>query len=87
MKIIMKPVKMILLNDENGVLTPFRFQIRNAEKEYVTVKIENITEKSEEKLAGNRMLIYRCQSEINGILKLFELKYEISSCKWFLYKM
>jgi hypothetical protein len=42
---------------------------------------------TEEKLAGNRMLCFRCQSEISGELRPFEIKFEWGTCKWFLYKM
>jgi hypothetical protein len=44
-------------------------------------------ERKEEKLAGNRMLIFLCQSVVAGQEKVFELKYEIATCRWFLYKM
>jgi len=33
------------------------------------------------------MLIFTCQSVINGLEKRYEIKYELSTCKWFLYKM
>ncbi|WP_162531699.1 hypothetical protein [Desulfosporosinus acididurans] len=32
---------------------------------------------SEGKLAGNRMKIFECQSEIHGQMRVFELKYEL----------
>ncbi len=87
MKVFMKPIKMIFYSEENGVITPLKFQMLNQEKEYFTVKVDNIMLRQEEKLAGNRMLIYRCQSEIDGMEKVYELKYEVSTCKWYLYKM
>jgi len=87
MKVYMKQIKMIAWFSENGTLTPFKFQIKDDNNEFITVKIGRISERSEEKLAGNRMMIYRCQSEINGVEKQYELKYEIATCKWYLYKM
>jgi hypothetical protein len=42
---------------------------------------------TEEKLAGNKMLIFRCQSEIERELKPYEIKYELGTCKWYLWKM
>ena len=86
MKVYMKPIKMISLSEESGIITPLRFQIKN-EQEYITISIDNIVLRNEEKLAGNRMFIYRCQSDIEGALKVYELKYELATCKWFLYKM
>ena len=88
MKILMKPIKMIAMNEEDGIVTPIRFQMKDTEDAYTTIKIDNIVLRSEEKLAGNRMLIFRCQSEIRDALQVSEtLKYELLSCKWYLYKM
>jgi len=82
MKIVMKPIEMIAWFNKDGVLTPVRYKIEDN-----VIKVDQVTSKSEEKLAGSRMIIYRCQSEINGVLRLFELKYELQTCKWFLYKI
>lgn len=51
------------------------------------LKVEMINRISEEKLAGNRTKIYECQSNVGGAMRRFELKYEMSTCKWFLFKM
>ncbi|MCX7921545.1 MAG: hypothetical protein N3B21_05950 [Clostridia bacterium] len=87
MKVLMKPIKMIAWFEETGKLTPVRYQMTNEAKENTTVNIDKIILREEEKLAGNRMYIYRCQSNIEGIEKVYELKYEVSTCKWFLYKI
>ena len=87
MKVLMKPIKMIAWFDENGVTTPVRYNMRLDDESSVTIRIDRILEKREEKLAGNRMLVFTCQSVVNNIEKIYELKYELSSCKWYLYKM
>ena len=87
MKVYMRQIKMIAWFAENGTLTPLKFQIKGDGSEFITIRVDSITERSEEKLAGNKMMIYRCQSEIDGIEKQYELKYETSSCKWYLWKM
>jgi hypothetical protein len=56
MKILMKPIKMISINQEDGIITPIRFQMKENADAYTTVKIDNIVLRSEERLAGNRML-------------------------------
>lgn len=40
-----------------------------------------------EKLAGNPMLVFRCQSVINNLNKIYEIKFELKTCKWILYKI
>jgi len=82
MKILMQPIEMITWFDINGIPQPLRFRIDGKVQ-----KVDTVLHISEEKLAGNRMKIYRCQSEINGYVKPFELKFELQTCKWFLYKM
>jgi len=82
MKILMKPIDMIAWFTKEGIPKPIRYKLDDQ-----VIKVQQVTSKSEEKLAGNRMIIFRCQSEINGELRLFELKYELQTCKWFLFKM
>ena len=87
MKVLMKPIKMIAWFNEDGAPTPVRFQVKNRKEEPVTIRIDRINGKKEEKLAGNRMLVFTCQSVINDAERLYELKYELNSCRWFLFKM
>ena len=86
MKILMQPIEMIAWFTREGVPHPIKYRLRQNE-ENITVRVDRVMIRSEEKLAGNRMLLYRCQSVINGIEKVYELKYELGTCKWFLYKM
>jgi len=83
----MQPIEMIAWFTLEGTPNPIRYQITSHDSSHAVVKVDRIVTRSEEKLAGNRMLIFRCQGEINGLLKLFELKYELNSCKWYLYKI
>lgn len=87
MKIYMKPIESIVWFTREGIPHPLRYRITSEDKTYTTVKIRRILTRTEEKIAGNRMLIFRCEGEINGVLKIFELKYELNTCRWFLYKM
>lgn len=88
MKVYMKPVRMIACFESNGLLTPIRFQMPPVEnQEALTIQVNKIALREEEKLAGNRMMIYKCQSTIGDAEKVYELKYELNTCKWYLYKM
>ena len=82
MKLIMKLIEMIAWFDVSGKPRPIRFR-----HDGNVVKVEQIIRSSEEKIAGNHMKIFECQSQIHGQMKHFELKYEMNTCKWFLYKM
>jgi len=79
MKILMTPIE-VLAHFENGKIHPLRLKFDGEE----VVKIERVVSVIEEKLASNKMLCFRCQSEIKGELKPFEIKFEVQTCKWFL---
>ncbi|GAA0178515.1 hypothetical protein SH2C18_15540 [Clostridium sediminicola] len=87
MKIIAKPIEMVVWYDEVGIPHPVRFRIKAEDDSNVVVKIEKVIEREVEKLAGNKMIVFICQSTINGVLKLYEIKYELSTCKWTLFKI
>ncbi|HZK56172.1 MAG TPA: hypothetical protein VFC84_18610 [Desulfosporosinus sp.] len=82
MRIFMKPIEMIAWFSLERVPNPVRYKLDDK-----VIKVEQVTSKSDEKLAGNRMIIFRCQSDMNGELRPFELKYELGTCRWLLFKM
>jgi len=83
----MKPIEMIAWFTKDGYPIPLRYRLTDEDEENVVIKVDKILFKEEQKIAGNRMILYRCESIINNTLRVFELKYEISTCKWFLFKM
>lgn len=87
MKVLMKPIEMIAWFTNEGNPVPLRYRVVSEDDTLVVIKVDKVITSEEEKLAGNRMIVYKCQSLINNIQKLYEIKYEIDSCKWFLYKM
>lgn len=87
MKILMKAVDMICFSTTDGKLTPLKFRIKDNDSNYKVIKIDRIVSCEEEKLAGNRMLIYKVESLLGEKQQLYEIKYEFTTCKWFLYKM
>lgn len=87
MKILAKPVDMVCWFEKTGAPHPVRFKVTGEDESEKVIKVDRILHKDKEKLAGNEMLIFRCQSVINNQRKLFELKYELRTCKWILWKM
>lgn len=87
MKVLMKPIEMIAWFTKDGVPTPIKYKLYLEDDTVAIIKIDRIIARSEEKLAGNRMFTYCCQSVINGIKKIYEIKYELNTCKWFIYKI
>lgn len=87
MKIVAKPIQMVAWFEEDGSPHPIKFRLLNEEQCWSTVKIDKVIIVEREKLAGNPMHVFQCQSLINNVLKTYELKYELNTCKWMLFKM
>lgn len=82
MKVVMKPIEMIARFDLGGNPRPVKLKFEDK-----VIIIDQIIISSEEKLAGNRMKVYECRSEVDKRLIRYELKFELQTCRWFLYKI
>ncbi|MCB2290593.1 hypothetical protein LGK97_12525 [Clostridium sp. CS001] len=87
MKIVAKSIEVVSYTDDKGDIRPLRFRIQNEDQTTKVVKIDKVITKETEKLAGNYMLVFKCQSLIDNIQRLFEIKYELQTCKWMLFKI
>ena len=86
MKILAKPVKMIAAFDERGTPVPLRFKIEE-DGVWSLIKIDKIISTRAVRPAGMDALIFMCQSEIEGMLRQYELVYRLKTHQWELYKM
>lgn len=87
MKVVNMPIEMIAWFTDAGNINPIKFRVLSQGKQNKTVKVDKIITKSQEKLAGNRMTVFQCQSIIDGVERKYEVKYEIDTCKWVLFKI
>ena len=87
MKVVAKPIEVVSYTDDKGDVRPLRFRIQNEDQTTKVIKIDKVITKETEKLAGNYMLVFKCQSLIDNIQRLFEIKYELQTCKWILFKI
>jgi hypothetical protein len=87
MRVLAISIEMIAWFNENGMPTPLRFKIKNGDGSNNIIKVDKVIQIEKEKLAGNIMYVFKCQSIIEEFEKLYEIKYELNSCKWMLYKM
>ena len=87
MKVLALPIEVVSYTDNKGAIRPIRFRMQIGDEPMQVIKIDKVIVKDTEKLAGNNMLVYKCQSTIDNVIKLFEIKYEIATCKWILFKI
>jgi hypothetical protein len=87
MKIIAKPIEMIAHTNEKGEIRPYRFRVKLDEAPEQVINVDKIIFKQVEKLAGNQMILYKCQRMDGDDVRYFDLKYELSTCRWILFRM
>lgn len=87
MRILSEPIDTIVKFKGKEKPIPYKFRYADKKEIYHEIKIDKILMIEETKVAGIKAFVYLCQSEVNGIAKLYELKYLISDCRWELYKM
>ena len=87
MKIISLPIEMVTYTDIKGDIKPIRFRMKIGDEPMQVIKIDKVIVKDTERFAGNIVIDYKCQSLIEEATKLFEIKYDIATCKWLLYKI
>lgn len=87
MKILAAPIDVVAWFDKTGTPHPVRFKITTEDNNEKVIKVDRVKFIDKEKIAGNEMLIFKCQSAINNQQRLFEIKYSLRTCKWILWKM
>ena len=87
MKTLRKPIEAIVLFDLEGNPVPIKFRYLDDAEELVTVKVDRIIKKDMDRFAGNRMIKFTCQTNIGNQAKPFELRFEIDTSRWYIYKI
>ena len=87
MKILARPVTAIAVFKESKYPMPYRFKFEEGDGAVRDVTVDRILTISEQRIAGERAYVYRCQSRVGERTISYELKYLLSEAKWQLYKM
>ena len=87
MKVLALPIEMLSYTDNKGYINPIRFRLQLDKEPMQVIKIDKVIEKGVGNFAGNNTILYTCQSLIDDDTKLFEIRYEIETCKWILYEI
>jgi hypothetical protein len=87
MKIVAKPIDVIVTFGKAGKPLPYKFRYEADDDMGREIRIDKIISIENRKLAGIDSILYTCQSEIDGMLSIYELKYIIGQYRWELYKI
>lgn len=86
MKIVNIPVEVITHTDINGKINPIKIKyIENNESKII--KINKVIKTDINKYGGNTNYIYLCNSVMDNKNFYFELSYNISLTKWYIFKI
>ncbi len=80
---MMRPVEVVAVFKTKGVPRPAKISIQS-DLGQQTFMVDKIISQDIEKLAGNQMIKYQCESEIMDHTIQYELKYEIRTCTWYI---
>jgi hypothetical protein len=78
MKVVNKPIKVMAIFQADGKIEPIKFRL-----EENVVYIKKIVKTYEEKIVGNKRVVFVCE---HNNCELYELKYELDSKVWYLFK-
>lgn len=87
MKILAEPIDAAVWFKGQERPHPVKFRYHDRNGVLCKINVDKVLSVEESKLGGIKALIYRCQSQVDGCVKLYELKYLVSECRWELYKM
>lgn len=87
MKVVSKKIEMIAYFKKDGRINPLRFKIENEDGTYIAIKIEKVVDTKLERLCGNNAKVFTCQSNIDGMMKIYEIKFILETSQWMLFKM
>ncbi|MBW9156543.1 hypothetical protein [Clostridium tagluense] len=82
MKVVVKQIEVVAWFDKSGKIHPVRFRIENDDNTFETIVIGRVLKIDLEKLTGNYIQVFTCQSSIDGIEKIYEIKFELKSSRW-----
>jgi len=87
MKLINKEIDMVVQHDTKGNLRPMRFRIHGDYGQLIVIGIDKIVSVEHVGENKNPVRAYMCKSIVEGIERIYELRFIVVNMKWILYRM
>ena len=87
MEVLLTPIEAVATFTQDGGISPVRFRILRPDLGYETIFITQITRRQRQRLGKNFIDIYTCRGAVQDHDRIFELKHEIHSGRWSLYRI
>ena len=78
---------MVCAFSTQGEIKPVRFRYEDSDHQIITVDIDNTIAQKEMTIGKGGSLIFTCESGIEDIKRMYELRYEIGTHKWIFCRM
>ena len=78
MIILNQPIKVMAIFNTEGKIEPVKFRLNDK-----VIFVEKVIKTYEEKTVGNKRLVFICQ---HNNCDIYEIKYELDSKLWYLFK-
>ena len=86
MKIVREPVDVVALFKRKEAPVPIKVRM-NLDGREIAVKVDRIIKVQKAKNVGKGEIVYTCQSRLNGVDRVYVLKYLIDDIQWVLHKI
>lgn len=87
MNIQFKPVEVNVTCNKKDIRRPLYLRIEHNDENLEIINVDKVLTKGNERIKNNNGISYRCNSLIKGSISFYELKFELSSSRWKLWKM
>ena len=87
MKVVSKTIDAIVVFRGREKPLPYKFRYTDSDGCSRDVRVGQIFIADKQKIAGNQVYIYDCQSNIEGQQRRYQIKYHVDDQRWELYKI
>lgn len=87
MNIVDKPVQVISTNDRAGIVKPLCFFITEGDEIGDVINVERLVRRDKEKIGGDYIYTFTCEIIKDNMRMLCDLRLNLSTDEWSLYKM
>jgi len=87
LKLLAKPIDVLVVCFRHGKPMPYRFRFTNEYGDEQVIRINKVINISERRIPGSVSYIYECQSDKGSNSFRYELMYTPASSRWLLYKI
>lgn len=86
MSIVNKPVQVVTTTDRAGIIKPLCFFTTDSEMENV-INVERLVRRDKERIGGDYIYTFTCEVIKDDMKILCDLRFNLSTEEWSLYKM